>query len=125
MKADFALTPLRVGAKTYVLEVGGELDLYTAPRLSSQVRELIALGATNLVVDMTETTFVDSTALHVLLDARKRLRTEEGELVVVCPSPHVRRIFEVTGVDGMLQLCRSVEVAKEMLSAESSSMHAA
>jgi anti-sigma B factor antagonist len=124
MKADFALTPVRVSANAYVLEVGGELDLYTAPRLSSQVGEIIALGATSLVVDLTETTFVDSTALHVLLDAKKRILAEGGDLVVVCPSPHVRRIFEVTGVDGLLQLCRSVEVANEMLSPESS-MHAA
>jgi anti-sigma B factor antagonist len=124
MKADFALTPVRVSAQAYVLEVDGELDLYTAPRLSSQVGEIIALGATSLVVDLTETTFVDSTALHILLDAKKRIRAEGGDLVVVCPSPHVRRIFEVTGVDGLLQLCRSVEVANEMLSPEGS-MHAA
>lgn len=124
MKADFALTPVRVSAKAYVLEVDGELDLYTAPRLSSQVGEIIALGVTSLVVDLTETTFVDSTALHVLLDAKKRICAEGGDLVVVCPSPHVRRIFEVTGVDGLLQLCRSVEVANEMLSPEGS-MHAA
>jgi anti-sigma B factor antagonist len=124
MRADFALTPVRVSAKAYVLEVGGELDLYTAPRLSSQVGEIIALGATSLVVDLTETTFVDSTALHVLLDAKKRIRAEGGDLVVVCPSPHVRRIFEVTGVDGLLQLCRSVEVANDLLSPEGS-MHAA
>jgi anti-sigma B factor antagonist len=124
MKADVAPTPVRVSAKAYVLEVDGELDLYTAPRLSSQVGEIIALGATSLVVDLTETTFVDSTALHILLDAKKRIRAEGGDLVVVCPSPHVRRIFEVTGVDGLLQLCRSVEVANEMLSPEGS-MHAA
>lgn len=124
MKADFALTPVRVSAEAYVLEVGGELDLYTAPRLSSQVGEIIALGAMSLVVDLTETTFVDSTALHVLLDAKKRIRAEGGDLVVVCPSPHVRRIFEVTGVDGLLQLCRSVEVANDLLSPEGS-MHAA
>jgi anti-sigma B factor antagonist len=124
MKADFALTPVRVSAEAYVLEVGGELDLYTAPRLSSQMGEIIALGATSLVVDLTETTFVDSTALHVLLDAKKRILAEGGDLVVVCPSPHIRRIFEVTGVDGLLRLCRSVEVANEMLSPEGS-MHAA
>ena len=124
MKADFALTPVRVSANAYVLEVGGELDLYTAPRLSSQVGEIIALGATSLVVDLTETTFVDSTALHVLLDAKKRILAEGGDLVVVCPSPHIRRIFEVTGVDGLLRLSRSVEVANEMLSPEGS-MHAA
>jgi anti-sigma B factor antagonist len=124
MRADFALTPFRVSAKAYVLEVGGELDLYTAPRLSSQVGEIIALGATSLVVDLTETTFVDSTALHVLLDAKKRILAEGGDLVVVCPSPHVRRIFEVTGVDGLLRLCRSVEVANDVLSPEGS-MHAA
>jgi anti-sigma B factor antagonist len=120
MKADFGLTPARVSATAYVLEVGGELDLYTAPRLSSQVGELIAAGATSLVVDLTETTFLDSTALHVLLEARKQTRDGGGDLVVVCPSPHVRRIFEVTGVDGLLQICRSVEVAKDMLSPEDS-----
>lgn len=120
MKADFALTPARVSATAYLVEVDGELDLYTAPGLSSQVGELIALGATGLVIDLTETTFIDSTALHVLLDARKRLHAEGGELVVVCPNPNVRRIFEVTGVDGLIRLCRSVEVALDLLSVESS-----
>lgn len=124
MKADFGLTPARVSARVYVLEVGGELDLYTAPRLSSQVGELIALGAAGLVVDLTETTFIDSTALHVFLDAKKRIRAEGGDLAVVCPNPQVRRIFEVTGVDGLLPLCRSVEIAIDTLSAEDS-MHAA
>jgi len=124
MKADFALTPVRVSSTAYVLEVGGELDLYTAPRLSSQAGELIALGATGLVVDLTETTFVDSTALHVLLDARKGVRAEGGELVVVCPSSSLRRIFEITGVDGLLLLCGSVEAALETLSPDGS-MHAA
>lgn len=120
MKADFALTPFRVSARVYVLEVGGELDLYTAPRLSSQVGELIALGAAGLVVDLTETTFIDSTALHVFLDAKKRVHAKGGELVVVCPSPHVRRIFEITGIDGLLRLCDSVESALETLSPEGS-----
>ncbi|MEX2103411.1 MAG: STAS domain-containing protein [Gaiellaceae bacterium] len=116
MKADFALTPTRASARVYVLEVVGELDLYTAPRLSSQVGELIALGAAGLVVDLTETTFIDSTALHVLLDAKKRVHAVGGELVVVCPSPHVRRIFEITGVDGLLRLFGSLEAALEALS---------
>ena len=124
MKADFALSPARVSATAYVLEVGGELDLYTAPRLSSQVGELIARGATHLIFDLTETTFIDSTALHVLLGARKRVLEEGGDVVVVCPSPHVRRVFEVTGVDGLLRLCRSAEVAIEELPPEGG-IHAA
>jgi anti-anti-sigma factor len=88
------------------------------------VGELIAGGATHLVFDLSETTFIDSSALHVLLDARKRVRAEGGEVVVVCPSPQVRRVFEVTGVDGVLRLCRSVEVAIDILS-PAGSMHAA
>lgn len=123
MKADLVLSPARVSATTYVLEVGGELDLYTAPRLSSQVGELIARGATSLVFDLTETTFIDSSALHVLLDARKRVRAEGGEVVIVCPSPQVRRVFEVTGVDGILRLCNSLEDAIGTLSS-AGSMHA-
>jgi anti-sigma B factor antagonist len=123
MKTDLVLSPARVSATTYVLEVGGELDLYTAPRLSSQVGELIARGATSLVFDLTETTFIDSSALHVLLDARKRVRAEGGEVVLVCPSPQVRRVFEVTGVDGILRLCNSLEDAIDTLSS-AGSMHA-
>jgi anti-sigma B factor antagonist len=124
LRADFALSPTRVSATTYVLEIGGELDLYTAPRLNSQVGELITGGATHLVFDLSETTFIDSSALHVLLEARKRVGAEGGEVMVVCPNPHVRRIFEVTGVDGILRLCRSVEVAIDTLS-PAGSMHAA
>lgn len=117
MKADFGLNSAQLGAEAYVLEVGGELDLHTSPRLRSRIGELVASGATELIVDLTETTFVDSTALHVLLDARKRLGSEGGELIVLCPSPHVRRVFEVTGVDGLLRLCSSLELAVDALQA--------
>lgn len=118
MKTDFALVSARLSATAYVVEVGGELDLYTSPRLRSQIGELLGRGAKAIVVDLTETTFLDSSALHVLLDARTRLNADGSELVVVCPSPHVRRVFEVTGFDGLLRVSRSLEDAVDGLAGD-------
>ena len=104
MRADFALASKRLGATACVVEVGGELDLNTSPRLRSHVSALLSEGADLIVIDLSETTFIDSSALHVLLDLRRRLHDVGGRFAVVCPTAAVRRTFEVTGVDGLLAI---------------------
>jgi anti-sigma B factor antagonist len=104
VKADFALASERLSATAHVVDVGGELDLYTSPRLRSHVSALVSGGADTIVVDLSEATFIDSSALHVLLDARRRLHDAGGRFVVVCPTGAIRRVFEVTGVDGLLDI---------------------
>jgi anti-sigma B factor antagonist len=121
VKADFGLRSAKRGTTLHVLEVEGELDLYTAPRLRSSIGELVSSGASELIIDFSETTFVDSTALHVLLDGRKKVTSVGGDLVIVCPNSHLRRIFEVTGVDGLLPLCSSMEDALERLAPQGAS----
>ena len=83
----------------YVVLLGGEVDLYTAPELKRELHRLVDEGATRFVVDMTGTTFIDSTTLGVLLSVVKRVRPEGGAVVLVCPDPNVRRIFEITLLD--------------------------
>jgi anti-sigma B factor antagonist len=83
----------------YVVSLGGEVDLYTAPELKQELHRLVDEGATRLVIDMSETTFIDSTTLGVLLSVVKRIRPEGGSVVLVCPDRNVRRIFEITLLD--------------------------
>jgi anti-sigma B factor antagonist len=87
------------GAHEYVLSPSGELDLYTAPELKSELLRVAAEGATRVVVDLGATTFVDSTTLGVLLGAAKRLRMNGGDLVLVCADRNIRRILEITLLD--------------------------
>jgi anti-sigma B factor antagonist len=96
---DFELVTREAGAGTFVVALGGEVDLYTAPELKAALLPLIASGPSRVVVDMTEATFVDSTALGVLLGAVKRLRPLGGDLVIVCSNPNIRRILSITLLD--------------------------
>ncbi len=85
--------------------VHGEHDIASAPGLRTAIEEAFARSQ-HVVVDLTPSTFVDSTVLGVLLGARERAREEEvGYAVVLDPGagdPAVRRILEVTGLDELL-----------------------
>lgn len=71
----------------------GELDAATAPGL----RDVLAgIEEDDVLVDLCDTTFVDSTGLSTLLNALRRLTREERRLVVVCPSGAVRRTLRLT-----------------------------
>jgi anti-sigma B factor antagonist len=81
-----------------VLRAAGELDVNTAPELREQLARLINDGVRRIVVDLTDVSFVDSTALSVLVSALKRLRQADGDLALASPNPSVRRVFEITGL---------------------------
>ena len=94
-----------------VLAVAGEVDLGTAPQLKERLGELVAEGHRHVVVDLTATEFLDSTGLGALVAGLKRLRAHEGDMRVVCTTPRVRKVFEITHVDRVLPLYDSVDEA--------------
>ena len=93
-----------VDATTHVVDVAGEVDLYSAPELKAHVIDAIDNGKTRIIVDLTNTTFIDSTTLGVLVGARKRLRVNNGTLAVVCPDPDKLGLFEMTGLDRVFSI---------------------
>jgi anti-sigma B factor antagonist len=105
---EFVISSRRLADGTFVVAAGGEVDLYRAPELERALAGPLAEGATQLVVDLSEATFVDSTALHVLLRAARQLDREAGELIVVVPDPNVRKVFEITGVGRFFSVVSSL-----------------
>ena len=90
----------------------GELDAYTAPELREQLHGLAQDDAVRLlVVDLTRVTFLDSSALGVLVGALRRMRERDRRLTLVEPRPTVRRIFEITLLDRAFTFAPSVEAA--------------
>ena len=102
---------VREEADWTVLAVSGEIDIATAPSLREKLHSLLAEGHQNLIVDLDEVTFLDSTALGVLVGVLKRARTEGGELRIVCNQPRVRKVLEITRLDSAFDLCTSVDDA--------------
>ncbi len=96
---NFDVQTERVDDSTYVIALTGEVDLYTAPEFKQQLLDVIAKGAKDVVVDFTNTTFIDSTTLGVLVGGVKRLRAQEGRLSLVCSDRNITKIFEITGLD--------------------------
>jgi anti-sigma B factor antagonist len=109
---ELSLSTRAVGDHT-VLEVGGEVDVYTAPRLRERLIELVDAGAKHVVVDLSRVEFLDSTGLGVLVGALKRLRAADGSLGLVCAHERLLKIFRITALDRVFSLYDSVEAATE------------
>ena len=101
----------RTVAGHLVLEVGGEIDVYTAPQLRERLISLVDGGARHVVVDLGRVEFLDSTGLGVLVGALKRLRGAGGELFLVCGQERLLKIFRITGLDRVFTLYPTVEAA--------------
>jgi anti-sigma B factor antagonist len=101
---NFDVNTERLGDSTFVIALTGEVDLYTAPEFKQQLLDAISKGAKNVVVDLTGTTFIDSTTLGVLVGGIKRLRGQEGQLSLVCSDRNIAKIFEITGLDRVFQI---------------------
>ena len=96
---NFDIKTEQLGDSSYVISLAGEVDLYTAPEFKQQLLDAIAQGAKHVVVDFSDTTFIDSTTLGVLVGGVKRLRTNDGQLSLVCNDRNITKIFEITGLD--------------------------
>src|ERR1700754_2210970 len=107
MPPEFALTEDPIDAERHVVAVRGEIDLFTAPELKQVLTEAIEGGKTRMVVDLSETTFLDSTALGVLIGAVKRLRSREGALAIVNTDANIAKTFEITGLDQIFTIVPS------------------
>ncbi|HSI92198.1 MAG TPA: STAS domain-containing protein [Jiangellaceae bacterium] len=94
-----------------IVEVAGEIDVYTAPRLREQLAELVDSGRYDIVVDMTGVEFLDSTGLGVLVGGLKRVRTHDGSLHLVCTQERILKIFRITGLTKVFPIHDSVSAA--------------
>ena len=107
----FELSDHAIDSETHVIELRGEVDLYTAPEFKTHLHELIDEGKTHIVIDLSQVTYIDSTTLGVLVGGLKRLRRAGGSLVLVCTEASIVHIFDVTGLDQALPVYATVEEA--------------
>jgi anti-sigma B factor antagonist len=90
-----------------VIALGGEVDVYTSPRLKQEMVDLLNKGITRLVVDLSAVEYLDSTGLGVLIGGLKRAREREGDLRLICDNLRILRIFEITGLTKIFDIYRT------------------
>jgi anti-sigma B factor antagonist len=94
-----------------VITLKGEVDVYTAPQLKQQMITLLEAGAKQMLIDLTNVEYFDSTALGVLIGGLKRIRERDGSLSLLCPNPRIRRVFEITGLDKIFEIYGTMDEA--------------
>ena len=112
---NFDIKTEQLSGDAYVISLTGEVDLYTAPEFKQQLLEVIGQGGKEVVVEFSGTTFIDSTTLGVLVGGVKRLRTNDGQLSLVCSDRNITKIFEITGLDKVFTIYPTREEAVSAL----------
>jgi anti-sigma B factor antagonist len=108
---DLMLNEYSAGAGITVVEVSGEIDVYTAPRLREKLISLVDAGSYRLIVDMERVEFLDSTGLGVLVGGLKRVRAHDGVIDLVCTQGRILKIFRITGLSKVFDIYDSVDEA--------------
>ena len=113
---DFSvLVHRRHGWDGCIVAVTGEVDMNTAPAFEQKLLAAIQDGERVVVIDLTATTFIDSTFLSSLVAAERRLRDGGGSLVIVCSDPTLHKVFTITGLDRLYTIVETVDAATEVV----------
>ena len=110
MTAQLEVDISRAGSAD-VFDVRGELDAASALGLAGPLTDIANDGDGAVVLDLSELSFMDSTGMSVLLNARRRLTRQGRQLLVVCPSGPVMRLFELTSLIDTLRVHPSKDAA--------------
>ncbi len=106
---------IKVGTRTSghwaIVDVEGEVDVFTAPKLREQIVALLGEDANRIVVNLARVEFMDSTGLGVLVGGLKRVKEREGTLALAGAHGTVLRVLNITGLDSVFALHETVEQA--------------
>lgn len=95
---DIKVNVREAQGQTYVVDLNGEIDVYTSPKVKDVIGDLIDKGHYNLVINLEKVRYIDSTGLGVLIGGLKRVREHGGTVNLVCTNPQIKKIFDITGL---------------------------
>ena len=95
-----------------VLTLLGELDMGGAPTLRQSVVNEVISGNRHIVLDFSGVYFIDSSGLGAIIGALRRVRSHEGELLIICLEPDLRKVFELCELDQIFKMDLDYEAIK-------------
>lgn len=89
----------------------GEIDLVSQSRLKDVINDLVVAREVDIVIDLEETTFLDSTGLGALIGARRKTHAFRGSFALVCTQPNLLKVFRITSLDKVFAIYPDREAA--------------
>jgi anti-sigma B factor antagonist len=94
-----------------IIDVQGEIDMYTAPQLRELLIDLVSRGSYQLVVNLDKVGFLDSTGVGVLVGGLKRVRAHDGSLDLICTQQRILKILKITGLTQVFGIYQTADQA--------------
>ncbi len=94
-----------------VLPLEGEIDLHVSPRIATSLNQMIATKPKQLVVDMSQVSYIDSSGLAVLIEGMQNVAAYGGKFSLAALQEGVRPIFEIARLDQVFQIYPTVDAA--------------
>jgi len=110
-KTNTALSPTPRQDRPNVLPLEGEIDLHVSPNVAKALASMIEKKPRRLIVDLTRATYLDSSALAVLIEAMQNIDAYGGKLVLAGMNNDVRTIFEIARLDQVFSIFPDVDGA--------------
>lgn len=108
---DIKIETRQMADGTQAIEVHGEIDVYTSPKVKEIITELIEKGNYLLIINLEGVRYIDSTGLGVLIGALKKVREKDGCINLVCNNPQIKKIFNITGLVKIFGIFKTEEEA--------------
>ena len=102
--SEFVREARPIGEHAYLIALAGDFDLHSGPEFERRVLEALGRSATDLLIDLSEVSFIDSTTIGILMRTRKRLAPIGGRVLVVTSDRNILRLFEITALDRMFEI---------------------
>ncbi|HXW77435.1 MAG TPA: STAS domain-containing protein [Candidatus Eremiobacteraceae bacterium] len=115
MDVKVSVRQLDGAAQASIVDLNGEIDVYTSPKVKETISELIDKGHYCLVINLENVRYIDSTGLGVLIGGLKRVREHSGSVHLVCTNPQIKKIFDITGLAKIFGIYDSEETACQNL----------
>lgn len=112
---DIKVNTRVLNEKAQAVEVQGEIDVYTSPRVKETINELIEKGHYQLIINLEGVRYIDSTGLGVLIGALKKVREHNGRILLVCTNPQIKKIFNITGLVKIFEIFKDEDEALQIL----------
>lgn len=84
---------------TDVVEVKGEVDLYSAPKLKESLLSLVEKGAQWILIDLRRVSYIDSSGLAAIIEVLRKLKDQKGDIILCSPASNVRSAFRIARLD--------------------------
>lgn len=98
-----------------ILDVAGEIDVYTAPQFKEAVNQVINAGQSDLIINMEKVSYMDSSGFGTLLSATKRLRPEGGTVNLVACNSAIDRMLRITRLNTVFGTFQTIDEALEAI----------